>query len=106
MSDQPWRIRTELVQGPPGPGKFFSGSASWTPGTIGAGASVTKTVAVVGSVLGQSVVPPGFSLVLPAGVLASGQVTAPDVVTVTLTNFSASPVTIGAGTVSVAVAVP
>lgn len=97
MADSPWRVRTKLLQGPPGPTKLTSGSVSWTPGTIAGGAFSSVAVPVTAAVVGQSAVP-GFSLPLPAGVLASASVTAAGVVTVSLFNFSGSPVTLAAGT--------
>ena len=90
MPDQPWRIRTELIQGPPGPGKYLSASQAWTPGTIDAGASVSVAVTVATAAVGQSVIAPGFSLALAAGVLISAQVSSANTVTVTIFNASAA----------------
>lgn len=76
----------------------LSGTTTWTPGLITSGASVTKTLAVVGALVGNPVVV-GVYPALPAGVIASGQVTAGDVVTVTLGNMSGGSVTLLAGNV-------
>lgn len=95
--DAPWRIRTKLIQGPPGPTKLTSGSVAWTPGTINAGASASVSVPVTNAVVGQTALG-AFSLALPAGVLASACVTAAGTVTVTLFNLSGVSQTLAAGT--------
>ena len=67
--------------------KHLSGTVSWTPGSIDAGAQVHTTVSVAGAALGDTVTV-GFSLALPPGMLISGYVTERNIVTVTLYNAS------------------
>lgn len=42
--DAPWRIRTELIQGPPGPGKYLQGTAQITPVYVSGVATFTMNV--------------------------------------------------------------
>lgn len=81
---------------------ILSGTTSWTPGGINNGASASKTVTVAGAAVGD-VVSVGVYPALPAGVVASGQVTAGGTVTVTLGNLSGSTVTLAAGSIRVEV---
>lgn len=98
MSNAPWRTRTKLIQGPPGPPGLVLGTATWTPGTVGSGASVSVSVTVVGALVGQLAMG-SFSLALPSGVYCVAQAGA-GVVIVTLVNQSGVSQTIGAGTVT------
>lgn len=77
--------------------KHLSGTTPWTPGTIAAGVQANTTVTVTGATVGDTVAT-GFSVALPAGMLISGAVTAPDIVTVTVFNASGATQTLKAGT--------
>lgn len=77
---------------------ILSNTTSWTPGVVASGAAVSKTLTVTGAVVGNAVAV-GVYPALPAGVVASAQVTAGDTVTVTLANLSGGSVTLAAGNV-------
>lgn len=74
---------------------------AWTPGTIANNASASTTVTVTGVVVGW-VALASFSLSL-GGMSISAAVTNPDTVTVTITNNTGGPLTLGAGFVRVLV---
>lgn len=74
-------------------------AAAYTPGTIAAGATASTTATVTGAKLGW-VAMASFSLSL-SGATISAAVTAADTVTVTITNNTASPITLGAGFIRV-----
>lgn len=82
--------------------KFLSASASWTPGTVTQTAPVTVSVAVPGAEIGNQAAG-AFSLVLDNDCIICAAVIATDTVRVTIAHFGGSPVTYGAGTVSVMV---
>lgn len=93
--DEPWIVRTKLIQGPPGPGKLLSGSAVWSPAFVGALARTT--VPVIGAIVGQSCAL-GFDQDVTSGAtpsLALAQVTAPGVATVTLFALAGAPSLVG-----------
>lgn len=93
----PWRFRTKLIKGPPGPTGKITVTAAWTPGVIASGSTVSITVTVTGAALGM-VAMGAFSLALPAGVVPAAAVTAANTVVVSLLNLSGSSQTLGAGT--------
>lgn len=97
--DAPWRRLTEQIQGPPGPGKFLSASASWTPGSIASGTVASTTISVPGAVVGQPAAV-GFSVDLAAGAFMLAQVSAANTVRVIFLNLTGSPYTPGAGVVT------
>ena len=80
--------------------KRLSGSDVWNPASLAAGATATKTVTVTGAVSGDTVLV-GFTSITTAGWQISGQVTAADTVTVTLTNQTGGTVDLPSGTVNV-----
>jgi hypothetical protein len=103
VSELPWRVRTSLVQGPPGPvGTFLAATLAWTPGAVTNGSNVQTTVTVNGAMV-TSPAWAAWSAALPAGVILTAQVTAANTVTVTLLNLSGSTQTIAAGTVTATV---
>lgn len=77
-----------------------TGSKTWDPPSVAAGANTTTTVPTPGAVVGAPV-SATFSLALPAQVTLLAQVTATDTVTVTLLNGTAGAVDLGSGTLSV-----
>jgi len=78
----------------------FTGSKTWDPPSVLAGANTTTTVTVDDVVVGNSA-QAGFSLALPVGVYLRAEVTAANTVTVTLVNGSASTQDIASGTLTV-----
>lgn len=70
--------------------RHLSGTAAWAPPALAAGAAASADVPVAGAEPGQTVAV-GFSSPLPAGVLFSGVVSAPGVVTLTLFNATGQP---------------
>lgn len=74
----------------------MTGSASWTPGAIAAGASVSKNITISGARMGGGVTP-SFSLDL-SGASISGYVQADNAVTVVISNATGGTITLGAGT--------
>ena len=74
-----------------------SGTATWDPASLAAGADLSQTLTVQGAAVGD-VVGVGFSQPVPAGVLLVGAVTAPNTVTVTLLNETAAAVDLASGT--------
>lgn len=81
--DAPWRVRTEQIQGPPGPGKYLNATAQQTPTWTSDVATFTMTV--TGAVVGSPAVVTADAALGPLVPLA--QVTAAGVVTVTLLWF-------------------
>jgi hypothetical protein len=77
--------------------RHLSGTISWTPGSMAPNSQVHTTVSVAGAALGDTVAV-GFSLALPPGMLISGYVTDPNIVTVTLYNASGGTQTFASGT--------
>lgn len=75
----------------------LSGSATWDPGSVAAGAYTSTTLTVTGAAVGD-VVSVGFSDPVPAGCVLSGAVTVADTVTVTLVNHAAGAVDLASGT--------
>jgi hypothetical protein len=103
MSELPWRQRTQLIQGPPGPmGSFLAATAAWTPGAVLNGATASTTITVNGAMV-TSPAWAAWSASLPAGVILTAQVTVANTVLVTLINLSGSTQTITAGTVTATV---
>ena len=79
----------------------YSGSATWDPGSVAAGATTQTTVTVTEAAVGDLAI---ASFSLPnASMLPHAQVTAAGVVTVTLTNISGAPIDLNSGTVRVRV---
>jgi hypothetical protein len=76
---------------------------TWDPPSVGAAASTTTTVTVPGAMIGDPVVVAHGGAVIGAGVTLTGEVTAVDTVTVTLTNNSASAVDRASATLKVSV---
>lgn len=83
-------------------GSTLVGSAVYDPPAIAAGASTTTTVAVAGAILGDLVTGVSFSLD-QQGIMFSGYVSAPNVVTVVLFNRTAGALDLASGTLRVAV---
>lgn len=106
MSDQPWRLRTALIQGPPGPvGTFDEEMQAWTPPSIASGAVTSTTVAFTqGIILGMQAWACA-NVPLTAGYFLVAQVTATNVVTVTAINLTGGAYTPGALTLKVSVSV-
>lgn len=73
---------------------------AWTPGTIAAGQSVSTTVTVQGSVLGDFVVAT-FDQIGTSSLVIGAQVSTAGTVTVVIANPTAVAVTLGAGTLRV-----
>ena len=97
--DFPWRVRTLLVQGPPGPaGKFSSNSLIWTPPSTANGGFSSTTLIVTGVVVGQNA-HAAFSVDVTPGAFFVAQVSAANTVRVLFYNFTGAPYTPGAGTV-------
>jgi len=90
----PSTLYTEL------PKRTLAASATWDPGSLAAGASATRTVAVQTAVPG-GVVAASFTSLTAGGWQLSGQVTAADTVTVTLTNQTGGTVDLPSGTLRV-----
>lgn len=65
--------------------RHLSGTAEWSPPAVAAGAAASVDIPVEGASAGDTVAV-GFSAALPAGVLFSGVVQAPGVVSATLFN--------------------
>lgn len=78
---------------------IYTVSGSWTPGTIAAGSFSSVNITVAGAVLGW-IAQASFSLGI-GSLSISAAMTADTVCTVVLANNTASPVTLGAGTVKV-----
>lgn len=78
---------------------IYTVSQSWTPGVIAAGGFASVNVAAAGAVLGW-IAQASFSLGI-GSLSISAAMTADTVCTVVLANNTASPVTLGAGTVRV-----
>lgn len=78
--------------------KHLSATASWNPPSVADGATTSTTVTVTGAVAGDTVAV-GFNVVVPAGALLVGAVTAANTVTVTLFNKTGSTLDLGSGTV-------
>jgi len=76
-------------------------SAVWDPGAVANGASVSTTVPVPGAALGDFALA-SFSLSLQGAIL-SASVSAPNVVTVLLSNLSGGALDLSSGTVRVLV---
>ena len=83
-------------------GSTYQASAVYSPPSLIAGASTTTTVATAGVVLGDMVDGVSFSLD-QQGILFSGYVSAPNVVTVILFNRTAGTVNLSLGTLRVSV---
>jgi hypothetical protein len=77
--------------------KHLSATTTWDPGNLGDGVSETKDITVTGAAAGNTVVV-GFSTMTNAAWQISGQVTAADTVTVTLTNHSGGALDLASGT--------
>jgi hypothetical protein len=80
------------------PPRQMTGTASWTPGAIGANAGATTTVTVTGAALGD-VVEMGYNQNLNAGLVLSGWVSSANTVTAQLRNVTGGSLTPTAGTV-------
>lgn len=76
-------------------------SVVWDPATVANGASVSTTVPVPGAALGDFVLS-SFSLDLQ-GATMRAYVSAPNVVTIVLSNLSGAPINLASGTVRVLV---
>jgi|SRR3990172_1764916 len=76
-------------------------SATWDPGSVGAGASTTTTVTVSGASLGDFSIT-SFSLSL-GGLTLTSYVSATNTVTVVLANNTAAAVDLASGTLAVLV---
>ena len=79
----------------------LSGSTTWDPANIAAGASTTTTVAVTGAAVGDYVIP-SFSLSL-AGTVLTAYVSGANTVTAVLSNPTAGAVDLASGTLKVRV---
>jgi hypothetical protein len=79
--------------------RLLTGTTSVDFPLVAHGAQVSATVTVTGAVLGDLVVGVSHSVAVPAGVLLMGDVTAPNIVTVKLLNFSGAAVNLAPGTV-------
>lgn len=86
------------------PAAWVRGSKTFDPGSILSGAQAITTVTVPNATLGDVCLTPAFSLDTQ-GVVLTGQVTAPNTVTVTFRNDSGAPVDLGSGTLTAAVLV-
>ncbi|CAB4165395.1 hypothetical protein UFOVP833_56 [uncultured Caudovirales phage] len=80
------------------PSARLTGSKTYDPPSIGAGAAASTTVTVTGALLGQQA-GGAFSLSL-GGLYLTASVTAADTVTVTLVNPTGSPIDLASGTLS------
>ena len=80
------------------PSARLTGSKTYDPPSIAAGASASTTVTVTGALLGQQAAA-AFSISL-GGLYLSASVTAADTVTVTFVNPTARPVDLASGTLS------
>ena len=80
------------------PSKRLTGTATYDPPSIAAGASASTTVTVTGALLGQQAAA-AFSLSL-GGLYMTASVTAADTVTVTLVNPTAGTIDLASGTLS------
>jgi type 1 fimbria pilin len=80
------------------PPRVLTGTASWTPGAIGAGAGATQSVTVTGAALGDPVAV-GYNQNLQDGLVLTGEVSAANTVTAQLRNVTAGSLTPTAGTV-------
>lgn len=78
--------------------KHLSGTKTWNPGTIAAGAVATTTITVNGAAVGDTVVVGTNSLGANSGWLLSGHVTAASTVTLTILNHTGAGRTPGSGT--------
>lgn len=76
-------------------------SATWDPGSVAAGASISTTVTVSGAALGDFVLT-SFSLDLQ-GMDIGGYVSATNTVTVILSNLTGAAIDLGSGTLAVLV---
>ena len=79
----------------------LSGSTTWDPSSIAAGASASTTVSVTGAAVGDYVIP-SFSLSL-AGLVLTGYVSGANTVTAVLSNPTAGAVDLASGTLKVRV---
>jgi hypothetical protein len=80
------------------PSARLSGSATYDPPNLGAGATTTTTVAVPGATLGWDA-SAAFSLSL-SGLAMTAYVSAADTVTVVLFNPTGAPINLAAGTLT------
>lgn len=91
--------RTQVVARFSGlPTSRLSGSKTYDPPSIAAGAAASTTVTVTGALLGQQAAA-AFSLDL-AGLYLTASVTAADTVTATLVNPTAGAIDLASGTLS------
>jgi hypothetical protein len=106
MADQPWRLRTALIQGPPGPvGTFAEETQAWTPPSIASGQVTSTTVAFTQGVTVGMQAWACANVVLTPGYFLTSQVTATNVVTVTAVNLTGGAYTPGALILKVSVSV-
>jgi len=83
----------------------FPYCASWTPGTIAAGATAFTQVTVSGAQMGSTIAPPSFSL-NANGVLFYGYVYQPNAITFVAYNLSGASQTLAAGQICTTVTMP
>lgn len=77
--------------------KRMTDTVAWDPANLNDGVSASTTITVTGAAAGD-VVACGFSSIVAAGWQISGQVTAANTVTVTITNHTGGAVDLGSGT--------
>jgi hypothetical protein len=83
--------------------KVMTATATWNPGSVADGASVTTTVAVPGAAIGDVALAPGFSSISGINWDVIARVSATNQVTVKVTNRSGSTQVLGSGTLRVEV---
>lgn len=88
-----------------GLGTSLRATQAWDPAATAAtqGAEVSTTVAVPGAAIGDVVLVSHSGIVASDAVTIAGKVTAPDVVTVEITNTTAAAVNVATGTIKVIV---
>lgn len=80
------------------PPRALTGTASWTPGTVGANTTATQTITVTDAALGDTV-SLGYNQTLDNNMVLTGYVTAANTVTAKLRNLTGAGIAVTAGTV-------
>lgn len=81
----------------------LGGSLSWKAPLVAAGASVSTTLTVTGATVGNAVVVGSDWAAMPAGLILGARVTAPQTVTISITNVTAGAVTPARATYTVSI---